>query len=830
MSFVQDWEATAKVTLEKRSLKEIFWLLLGSDELFSAWKGMCTDWISGILMDGHGEANEVARDPNKLTPALFRCFEGEISEHCILKIISSVREGKAFLKKDASSQSALPSMEELAKTEKVMGVLKEVILDFYIQNFKEKFTSTDTWVDVESRLGFDEAELQRIRRACPDSFISAYVARNVAKPPTPAALRSRLTNIFFKTYGGSERIRQEPYKVFYTDNLCATLDPPQLNEAPPCAPLAFVDFSRRNTRVYLGVEVEVLLKYAVDLGQNEVTVVIFFITLGPQVKHVYDTLEKLKATMSIHVEHGHYERHGVYTAPGLYFKNTNDIIMFVGLSYDTMTSQQWKKVFVSGTSEPLDASFCFESQYDLDFLEAGYKKSAAPNESEKAKELRQKKEWLVTLKSRNPRFSFCGMAGGLVNPDAKPRRVYKDLIRMFSNSVDTVMDFFSGGAVLKSALETQRECFCYVDRMKEVEFLLLYPGHLREITNIGVFWDNVVDIHKGKKPRPKDNAADDLSSSQAEGETLPDIVLAKEVLANILLGGGGERIEIAGNPADADFELDAFLPDEPNTGLNVDDTVAHARDTGEPILGDCPLDFVNLESDGEDGEIRTTPQRVLDTLLDRRGDEVEERGGVESDLAPVVVDGQDVLKEGQSMQTATLVQPQESGDIAVPPSENAGDEAGPSGAGPSGEANASTALDVLAQVGVASTVAETGALSSDQHILNKIEKFYDRRTSVYPIGSRSKTLKHTFIGYVYAKGPHKGKPVGQKVVENYMKLPGADSTLYTPKYKATWVQNSDCLEIQNSLERKSIFEHGSFVFDSSSDDESLSLLTTARKD
>ncbi|CAM6106933.1 unnamed protein product [Calypogeia fissa] len=81
---------------------------------------------------------------------------------------------------------------------------------------------------------------------------------------------------------------------------------------------------------------------------------------------------------------------------------------------------------------------------------------------------------------RAPRFDMVGDTGGFVNPFAKPRQLYHQLISRLSRAGDTVLDFFFGGQVLKVALFSKRECFAFSDSDREYLFTGAYAALLCE--------------------------------------------------------------------------------------------------------------------------------------------------------------------------------------------------------------------------------------------------------------------------------------------------------------------------------------------------------------
>ncbi|CAM6107043.1 unnamed protein product [Calypogeia fissa] len=73
-----------------------------------------------------------------------------------------------------------------------------------------------------------------------------------------------------------------------------------------------------------------------------------------------------------------------------------------------------------------------------------------------------------------------GGTGGFVNPFAKPRQLYHQLISRLSKAGDTILDFFFGEQVLKAALFSKRECFTFSDTDREYLFTGAYAALLCE--------------------------------------------------------------------------------------------------------------------------------------------------------------------------------------------------------------------------------------------------------------------------------------------------------------------------------------------------------------
>ncbi|CAM6093905.1 unnamed protein product [Calypogeia fissa] len=110
----QDYQVLAKITLNMKILKSLYWILFAEDALFSLWRNVCRLWLTGEIPDG---ANEMGKlKPAKLiTVAMFRCFEGELTEVQISSILEAVKDKKILFKKDFSYKGDKLSMEDMSR-------------------------------------------------------------------------------------------------------------------------------------------------------------------------------------------------------------------------------------------------------------------------------------------------------------------------------------------------------------------------------------------------------------------------------------------------------------------------------------------------------------------------------------------------------------------------------------------------------------------------------------------------------------------------------------------------------------------------------------------
>jgi hypothetical protein len=122
---------------------------------------------------------------------------------------------------------------------------------------------------------------------------------------------------------------------------------------------------------------------------------------------------------------------------------------------------------------------------------------AKPGSKPKSEE--ERKTYLsYCFKSHAPRWEFGSSAlQGFVNPWAKPGKVIEEIINRFSVEDDTILDFFSGGQVMKHFFIMKRECFVYSDSKRDFEFLKLYVSNLKQaLPSVRRFFSNFEVKHK----------------------------------------------------------------------------------------------------------------------------------------------------------------------------------------------------------------------------------------------------------------------------------------------------------------------------------------------
>lgn len=74
-------------------------------------------------------------------------------------------------------------------------------------------------------------------------------SQNIAREKSiPHGLVSRLNQLFYDAFGGSQRKRLEPFLSFFTDDLMTTCEPGALEKATLFVPLAIVEFGKWNQK------------------------------------------------------------------------------------------------------------------------------------------------------------------------------------------------------------------------------------------------------------------------------------------------------------------------------------------------------------------------------------------------------------------------------------------------------------------------------------------------------------------------------------------------------------------------------------------------------
>jgi hypothetical protein len=260
--------------------------------------------------------------------------------------------------------------------------------------------------------------------------------------------------------------------TFFSNNLMKTITPDS-KEFPrsPC-PLAIVDFGRKGQRQWTDSELESLWEYIMYCSSTTVVIVINVLP-GQLFTNIMVSLHTFirERSYKSHFEYGSYDREDGPAPEGALWKGAIETMLFVGISLEEEI--RWEEIFKRDEV----VAFMFDEAYDVDFNVGRLPKPRGKGlMQEDERELSDVDE----LIHRAPRFEMVGDSGGFVNPFAKPRQLYHRLIFRLSKSGDTILDFFSGGQVLKVALFNKRECFAYSESDREYLFTGAYAALLCE--------------------------------------------------------------------------------------------------------------------------------------------------------------------------------------------------------------------------------------------------------------------------------------------------------------------------------------------------------------
>ncbi|CAM6098566.1 unnamed protein product [Calypogeia fissa] len=210
-----------------------------------------------------------------ITVAMFRCFEGDVSQEEIGTILAAVQDKSILLKKDSSNKSAKVTMEDSAKRIKTSKKLKEIIIAFYQENHTDDFPPACSWEDVHDRIPAleDHVNFRKCRRAAGEVFLTNLLKRNVTCKACPPSLALRLEDLYCRQFGKT-RARVEPYMCFFSDNLLKIVKPEIKDRPTRECPLAIVDFSRKDQRQWTDSEIFFLFEHIVECGGKTVVVAI----------------------------------------------------------------------------------------------------------------------------------------------------------------------------------------------------------------------------------------------------------------------------------------------------------------------------------------------------------------------------------------------------------------------------------------------------------------------------------------------------------------------------------------------------------------------------
>jgi hypothetical protein len=269
-----------------------------------------------------------------------------------------------------------------------------------------------------------ESEMDRLRRAAGEEYLKSLL-KSVGKSKEervacPAGLAIRLSDLYNNAFGIAKRKREEPYVVVFSDNCMKTQKPEKLGEPSPKCPLAIVDFSRQKQREWTQAEVYSLIEYVMDMSALDTVVIVFFVKPGNLSVNVQLALANFSNDRKgkIHSEFGRYSPPNESSIEGHRWKGVGDMVLFAGVTFDPDII--WSDIFLSRQR----ASWYYNDDDDNDFDLKEAEAFEDENEEEKVIE--------DLLRDRAPNWRCLGPTKSTgeqwVNPDAKPRRVLKDIL------------------------------------------------------------------------------------------------------------------------------------------------------------------------------------------------------------------------------------------------------------------------------------------------------------------------------------------------------------------------------------------------------------------
>ena len=443
------------------AIKHFFWLLFSANETFEMWKQVCNSYVTGNIMDSRGEKGK-QKKRDDITVTMFRCFEGDISQEEIVKIFRKILREELILRKEPQFKHRLQSMHEYANDVKIERKLKAFVLEYLQTRRPEDFNLKSSWSGVCEKVPqlADVHEIQRLRRAAGENYLKDSLKRNKERDAPPITFTGRLDTLLILNFGGSSTEREAPFVTFFSDNLLTTVDPEGLPESSPQCPLGIADFGRVPQQQWSEAEIFVFLENLSDIPLNHTIVVAFFVVPGELFVNVHLALKKFatEKNMSVHIEYGSYRSNNSQRGDTKYWDSAGEEIIFAGISHTR--EKDWSETFL-GVNCPIFT----RRQDDSDFLEG-----ISSNNGDGGKEESKVKSLLKYA----PSFEMIGEKGGLVNPNTKPQKVIKRLVHRFSEEGDTILDFFSGGQVLKTSLLSKRNCYAFADTVRERNFLEEY--------------------------------------------------------------------------------------------------------------------------------------------------------------------------------------------------------------------------------------------------------------------------------------------------------------------------------------------------------------------
>lgn len=210
-----------------------------------------------------------------------------------------------------TNESSLKSMDEIVTDIKIWRKLKGIVCQYLHEKDLRNFQASLSWdetVDILPSIG-TTTEMMKLRRAEGETNLTSSLKRNEKGKASPA-LALRLDSLYCSQFGGMRKSRSKPYRVFLSSNLMKTIQPAIFQEENLVAPLAIIDFSREDQRMWTDSEVYVLLEYILDLSKTTMVVIVMTVHPGQLATNIFLALKRMvmERKTFVQTEYGSYFR------------------------------------------------------------------------------------------------------------------------------------------------------------------------------------------------------------------------------------------------------------------------------------------------------------------------------------------------------------------------------------------------------------------------------------------------------------------------------------------------------------------------------------------
>jgi hypothetical protein len=115
---VQEWLSIARITANRSQkyleIKEYYWNIFASNELFDLWEDVYEMWLNGKLKDQNGKT-WTKRSPKSINPTIFSCFKWNIIFLKIMQVLLKVKsDGQCPFEEHHSNISQKPLIDKVA--------------------------------------------------------------------------------------------------------------------------------------------------------------------------------------------------------------------------------------------------------------------------------------------------------------------------------------------------------------------------------------------------------------------------------------------------------------------------------------------------------------------------------------------------------------------------------------------------------------------------------------------------------------------------------------------------------------------------------------------